>query len=73
MAQLMERAPASGALEQRAEEVQPEATAAAWITFFALVLSLGAAVLGSIVGEDACWSRRFRLTSRGSAWVRHRV
>jgi hypothetical protein len=58
MAQLMERARASGALEQRAEEIQPEASAAAWITFFALVLSLGAAVLGALVGR-----RRFIRTA----------
>jgi hypothetical protein len=58
MAQLMERARASGALEQRAEEIQPEASAAAWITFFALVLSLGAAVLGAMVGR-----RRFIRTA----------
>ena len=58
MAQLMDRARASGALEQRAEEIQPEASAAAWITFFALVLSLGAAVLGAMVGR-----RRFIRTA----------
>ena len=58
IAQLMERARASGALEQRAEEIQPEASAAAWITFFALVLSLGAAVLGAMVGR-----RRFIRTA----------
>ena len=58
MAQLMDRARASGALEQRAEQIQPEASAAAWITFFALVLSLGAAVLGAMVGR-----RRFIRTA----------
>jgi hypothetical protein len=51
VAQLMERARQTGALEQRAEEIQPEASAAAWITFFALVLSLAAAVVGAMVGR----------------------
>lgn len=50
-AQLMEQARSSGALERRAEEVQPEATAAAWITFAALVLSLAAAAIGAMVGR----------------------
>jgi hypothetical protein len=49
---LMDRARDSGALEQRAEEVQPEASAAAWITFGALVLSLLAAVIGAMVGRS---------------------
>lgn len=51
MASLMEKAKASGALEQKAEQVQPQATRAAWITFGALVLSLLAAVLGAMVGR----------------------
>src|SRR5690606_12375372 len=50
-AQLMEQARASGALAEQAEEIQPEASAAAWITFFALVLSLAAAVIGSMLGR----------------------
>jgi hypothetical protein len=51
MAQLMEKAKSSGALEQKAEEVKPQATKAAWITFGALVLSLLAAVLGAMLGR----------------------
>jgi hypothetical protein len=51
MAQLMEKAKASGALQQKAEEVKPQATKAAWITFGALLLSLLAAVLGAMAGR----------------------
>jgi len=51
MAQLMDKAKSSGALEQKAEEVKPQATRAAWITFGALVLSLLAAVLGAMSGR----------------------
>jgi len=51
IAQLMQRARDSGALARRAEQVQPEASAAAWITFGALVLSLAAAVLGAMAGR----------------------
>jgi hypothetical protein len=51
MAQLMERAKSSGALQQKAEEVKPQAGKAAWITFGALVLSLLAAVLGAMAGR----------------------
>jgi hypothetical protein len=51
MAQLMEKAKSSGALEQKAEEIKPQATKAAWITFGALVLSLLAAVLGAMSGR----------------------
>jgi len=51
MAQLMDKAKSSGALEQKAQEIQPQATRAAWITFGALVLSLLAAVLGAMSGR----------------------
>jgi hypothetical protein len=51
LAQLMEKAKSSGALEQKAEELKPQATRAAWITFGALVLSLLAAVLGAMSGR----------------------
>jgi hypothetical protein len=51
MAQLMEKAKSSGALEQKAQEVQPKATRAAWITFGALILSLLAAVFGAMSGR----------------------
>jgi hypothetical protein len=51
MAQLMEKAKSSGALQQKAEEVKPQATRAAWITFGALLLSLLAAVLGAMAGR----------------------
>jgi hypothetical protein len=51
MAQLVEKARASGALQQKAEEVKPQATRAAWITFGALLLSLLAAALGAMAGR----------------------
>ena len=51
MSQLLEKAKSSGALEQKAEEVQPQASQAAWITFGALVLSLLAAVIGAMSGR----------------------
>jgi hypothetical protein len=51
MAQLMEKAKSSGALEQKAEEMKPQASRAAWIAFGALVLSLLAAVLGAMSGR----------------------
>lgn len=51
VAQLMEKARSSGALEQKAEEMKPQATRAAWITFGALLLSLLAAVLGAMSGR----------------------
>ena len=51
LAQLMEKAKSSGALQQKAEEMKPQATRAAWITFGALLLSLLAAVLGAMAGR----------------------
>ena len=51
MAQLMDEAKSSGALQQKAQEIQPEASRAAWITFGALVLSLVAAVIGAMAGR----------------------
>jgi hypothetical protein len=51
LAQLIEKAKASGALEQKAQEVKPQATRAAWITFGALLLSLLAAVSGAMGGR----------------------
>jgi hypothetical protein len=51
VAQLMQKAKASGALQQKAEEMKPAATRAAWITFGALVLSLAAAVIGAMAGR----------------------
>jgi hypothetical protein len=51
MTQLMAKARASGALQQKAEEVKPQATRAAWITFGALLLSLLAAALGAMAGR----------------------
>ena len=51
LSRLMEKAKSSGALQQKAEEVKPEATKAAWITLGALVLSLLAAVLGAMTGR----------------------
>ena len=51
MAQLMQKARSSGALQQKAEQMKPGATRAAWITFGALVLSLLAAVIGAMAGR----------------------
>lgn len=51
VAQLIEQAKSSGALEQKAEQMKPGATRAAWITFGALLLSLLAAVLGAMSGR----------------------
>jgi hypothetical protein len=51
MARLMDNAKSSGALQQKAEEVKPQAAKAAWITLGALVLSLLAAVLGAMAGR----------------------
>jgi len=49
--ELMQKAKSSGALEQKAEELQPQASRAAWITFGALVLSLVAALIGAMIGR----------------------
>jgi hypothetical protein len=51
VATLMEKVRSSGALEQKAEEMKPHATRAAWITFGALLLSLLAAVIGAMAGR----------------------
>ena len=51
IAQLYEKAKSSGALQQKAEEVKPQATKAAWITFGALLLSLLTAVFGAMAGR----------------------
>jgi hypothetical protein len=48
---LMEQAKASGALQQKAEEVKPAASRAAWMTFGALLLSLVTAIVGAMVGR----------------------
>jgi hypothetical protein len=51
MSQLLDKAKSSGALQQKAEQIKPEASRAAWITFGALVLSLVAAVIGAMAGR----------------------
>jgi hypothetical protein len=49
----------SGGLQQKAEEMKPAATRAAWITFGGLVLSLLAAVVGAMLGRrEAAPARR---------------
>jgi hypothetical protein len=48
---IYDKAKSSGALERKAEEMKPQATKAAWITFGALMLSLLAAVLGAMAGR----------------------
>lgn len=58
MSELMQKAKSSGALQQKAEEVQPKASRAAWMTFGALVLSLLAAVIGAMVGRRRPEPRR---------------
>jgi hypothetical protein len=52
VATLFDRARASGALAAQAEEIQPEAASTAWLTFVALLLSLGAAVSGAMLGRS---------------------
>ena len=49
--QLYERAKSSGAWERKAEEMKPEVTLAAWVSFGALLLSLLAAIVGAMVGR----------------------
>jgi len=51
MTQLMEKAKSSGALQQKAEEVKPAASKAAWMAFGALVLSLVMAIIGAMAGR----------------------
>jgi hypothetical protein len=51
VAELMQKARSSGALQQKAQELKPQATRTAWIAFGALVLSLAAAVLGATAGR----------------------
>jgi hypothetical protein len=51
LSELMQKARSSGALEQKAEQIQPHATRAAWMTFGALVLSLLAAAIGAMIGR----------------------
>src|SRR6185436_1707315 len=51
VATLFDRARSSGALAAQAEEIQPEAASTAWLTFLAMLLSLGAAVAGSMLGR----------------------
>jgi hypothetical protein len=57
LARLVEQAKSSGALQEKAEELQPQASRAAWITLGALLLSLLAAVIGAMAGR-----RRYMLT-----------
>ena len=52
VATLFDRARSSGALAAQAEEIQPEAASTAWLTFVALLLSLGAAVAGAMLGRN---------------------
>lgn len=49
IASLFDRA--NGVLPAQAEEIQPEAASAAWLTFVALLLSLVAAVSGAMLGR----------------------
>jgi hypothetical protein len=50
LAQLVDQAKSSGALERKAQELQPQASRAAWATLAALLLSLLAGVLGAMAG-----------------------
>ena len=51
LARLVDQAKSSGALQQKAEQIQPEASRAAWMTLGALLLSLLAAVVGAMAGR----------------------
>jgi hypothetical protein len=53
MSRLMDQAKSSGALQQKAEEMKPQAAKAAWITLGALLLSLAAAVFGAMAGRHS--------------------
>jgi hypothetical protein len=52
IAALFDRARSTGALTAQAEQVQPRAASAAWLTFVALLLSLAAAVAGAMLGRS---------------------
>jgi hypothetical protein len=52
IASAFDRARASGALAQQAEEIQPEAASTAWLAFLAMLLSLAAATTGAMVGRS---------------------
>jgi hypothetical protein len=47
----VDQAKSRGALQQKAEELKPQASRAAWITLGALLLSLLAAVIGAMAGR----------------------
>ena len=49
---LVDRARTTGALAAQAAEIQPEAASTAWLTFVAMLLSLAAAVAGSMLGRS---------------------
>jgi hypothetical protein len=51
VADLYAKARASGALERKAEQVQPAITKGAWASFGALLISLAAAVIGAMAGR----------------------
>ena len=51
LAQLVDQAKSSGALQQKAAELKPQASRAAWMTLGALLLSLLAAVIGAMAGR----------------------
>jgi hypothetical protein len=51
VADLYAKARSTGAVERKAEELQPAVTRGAWASFGALVLSLAAAVIGAMAGR----------------------
>ena len=51
LAQLVDQAKSSGALQQKAGQIQRQTSRAAWITLGALLLSLLAAVIGAMAGR----------------------
>lgn len=51
MAEIFDRARASGALAAQVDEIRPEAASAAWLTLVAMLLSLTAAVGGAMFGR----------------------
>ena len=70
MAALKQKAE-SGALEQKAEELQPAASQGAWMTFGALLLSLLAAVIGAMLGRREPANPRTRYRDRRSPSPEH--
>jgi hypothetical protein len=61
----------SGAIEQKAQELQPAARTGAWMTFGALLLSLLAAIIGAMLGRREPGTLRTRYPDRRHASSAH--